>query len=217
MCSCVNKVSFKNDLNPYAPVYTNTPQTSQKTEPYPADKFETKDDSSKKKKIAISALSVAAAVGVLSAADILFFKGKHINKLTGKNKVLEDALSRATKAENNAAEAESKIKELKKTIEEFIDTKPQTRLHETGNGSLTLDWMQRVYSDPPCEEMQREIDKLMNMTGYKFSDYTKELAGHFEIVTANGVKEAITTKPIIIDKKTGQVIKEGIHVVPMAK
>lgn len=46
-----------------------------------------------------------ALLGVLGAADVVLCKGKHINKLTGQNGKLEEALNRATSAETNLSEA----------------------------------------------------------------------------------------------------------------
>ena len=54
-------------------------------------------------------LGTLATIGVLGMADVLICKGRHINKLTGKGKELENALTRATNAEENLAANKAKM------------------------------------------------------------------------------------------------------------
>lgn len=76
----------------------------------PENSSEAKESSVKKYLTAPNViLGSLATIGVLGMADVLICKGKHLNKITGKGKELEDALSKATAAESRAAAAEAKI------------------------------------------------------------------------------------------------------------
>lgn len=161
-------------------------------------------------------LGSLATIGVLGMADILICKGKHINKLTGKGKELEEALARATEAKSRATNAQTEIQRLQSIINNFNESSKGLRLHETGQGINTLEWMQRVYADnPENQEIIKEINKLMKLNGYEFADYMEQLAEHFELSAAN-IKHAVTTKPAVIDAITGEVKIPGVHCIPMS-
>lgn len=65
-------------------------------------------------------LGSLATVGVLGMADVLICRGKHLNKITGKGKELEEALSRASNAENRATALESEASKIRKQLDDLI-------------------------------------------------------------------------------------------------
>ena len=69
-------------------------------------------------------LGTLATIGVLGMADVLICKGRHINKLTGKGKELENALTRATNAEENLAANKAKMAEASLIREKYHDYCP---------------------------------------------------------------------------------------------
>ena len=215
-------------------------------------------------------LGSLATIGVLGAADILLCKGKHINKLSGKSKELEESVTRATTAEARAASAETKAASLEHKIAsvedefntfieclkkyqtgengeffEYLDKNfdkqellaklkllngkdnfllDQIFTHQKHSGSTlnsrdkdVLEWFQRLYSDNSGleeKELEREINKIMNLKDYEFVKYSPELEkGVFEVSNAN-VNSIITTKYAVRDKITGQFVLPGVVVFP---
>lgn len=84
-------------------------------------------------------LGSLATVGVLGMADVLICKGKHLNKITGKGKELEEALSRASNAENRATTLETEASKIRKQLDDLIaqlkrTTKLEGDLKITGEG-----------------------------------------------------------------------------------
>lgn len=81
-------------------------------------------------------LGSLATIGVLGMADILIYKGKHLNKLTGKNKQLQEALGKT-------ATAETKLKALKKEALDFEKTiKELGEMNSTANGHKKISMWQ---------------------------------------------------------------------------
>ena len=161
-------------------------------------------------------LGSLATIGVLGMADVLICKGKHINKLTGKGKELEEALTRATEAESRTTNTQTEIQRLQSIINNFNENKKGLRLHETGQGINVLEWLQRVYAEEAGDSpvIEKEIRKLMKLSEYEFTNYTEQLANNFEISAAN-IPVEVTTKPAIIDKRTGEIVLNGVHCTPM--
>ena len=132
-------------------------------------------------------LGSLATIGVLGMADVMLFKGKGINKLTGvakKLKALEEleqreqqvknaeeliakAEEKAVKAEKRAKEAEELIAEKEEKAEiwksdyyKLKDEKPQKLpLHENNPGML--EWLQMVYADASIDFSKADKDYML--------------------------------------------------------
>ncbi len=88
----------------------------------PENSSEVKESSVKKYLTAPNViLGSLATIGVLGMADVLICKGKHLNKITGKGKELEEAVSRAASAENRAATIETEASKIRKQLDDLIN------------------------------------------------------------------------------------------------
>lgn len=156
---------------------------------------ETKESSVKKYFTAPNViLGSLATIGVLGMADVLICKGKHLNKLTGKGKELEEALSRATTAETKLKGTENKLKSAEAKIEEVLtsskkDTEEikvlkeklaqlETKIRPGRIEETLLKKFQNLYIE--CENfgpevtkyIRTELDKALKIHGYKFVEPT---------------------------------------------
>lgn len=110
-------------------------------EAQPKNSNEAKESSVKKYFTAPNViLGSLATIGVLGMADVLICKGKHLNKLTGKGKELEEALSRASNAENRAATTETEASKIREQLNDLIAQIKETtgikgELKVTGKGA----------------------------------------------------------------------------------
>jgi septal ring factor EnvC (AmiA/AmiB activator) len=180
------------------------------------------------------ALGSLATLGVLGMADILICKGKHINKLTGKGKELEEALGRATSAETRAAEAEVRAAKVETLIADAkaevqsLSAKLKGKLKEvedltskikdtTAAKNELFELLQRLHTgrlavkDPKARQLiDNNLDDVMNALGYKFEVPPKDikLAEHFNIEYGD-IDVVRQAKPAIIDEATGAVLCLG--------
>jgi predicted nuclease with TOPRIM domain len=188
------------------------------------------------------ALGSLATLGVLGMADILIYKGKHINKLTGKGKELEEALSRATSAETKVAEAETKITGLETKVQEITEnsatsidklkkkvddltkelakTKDIADLYKLNRDNL-LKRVQSLYYDVEAfgEETTAHIRKKFSITlrtmGLEIVDTpSKALKEGFSVETAAAIDSIDVTAPAIVEAGTNRVVLKGHVFVP---
>lgn len=126
------------------------------------------------------------------------------------------SITRATEAESRTTNTQTEIQRLQSIINNFNENKKGLRLHETGQGINVLEWLQRVYAEEAGDSpvIEKEIRKLMKLSDYEFTNYTEQLANNFEISAAN-IPVEVTTKPAIIDKRTGEIVLNGVHCTPM--
>jgi hypothetical protein len=187
------------------------------------------------------ALGSLATLGVLGMADILICKGKHINKLTGKGKELEEALGRATSAETRAAEAETKITgletklqeitekdaksidKLKKKVDdltmELTETKDIADSYKLNRDDL-LKRVQSLYHDVAdfgeevAEHIRKKFSRTLKVIGLKFVETpSKALEDAFSIEVAADI-DSIDAIPAIVDIATNRVVLKGHAYVP---
>jgi hypothetical protein len=186
-------------------------------------------------------LGALATLGVLGMADILIFKGRHINKLTGTGKDLEAALGRATSAETRAASAETratgleaklqevtesnaksletmkqKLEEMKKELNNFQEGMSADDIKITTLRSLSK-WHNTVsdFGKEAETYLRKEFRKLLNKLHCDYvEELTPEFRDCFEIEKAN-IGYISYSNPAIIDKKTNQVLVKGQAFVPL--
>ncbi len=188
-------------------------------------------------------LGSLATIGVLGMADVMLFKGKGINKLTGvakklkANEELKQKLKNAeeltAKTEERAVNAESKlniaearVKEAEADVEmwksDCSKLKEENRpLHENNPGML--EWLQMVYADASIDfskadkdYMLKRIENIADFIGYDVK--TSGKIGVFENEYKNDFKAPRMYTPSIIDRKTGKVVVPGkIYLPPFMK
>lgn len=184
-------------------------------------------------------LGSLATIGVLGMADVLLFKGKGINKLTGvakklkANEELKQKLKNAeeltAKTEERAVNAESKVKNVEDNY-----TKAKTEidklnaqiddLEKNSNQKLplhecypnVLKWLQKVYADARLDFSKADKDYLLirikniaKSIYYEVRDSGK--INVFERVPILEIKAPKLDSPAIIYKKNG---KEEKVVIP---
>lgn len=183
-------------------------------------------------------LGSLATIGVIGMADVLLFKGKGINKLTGAAKKLKasegmeqrarnaeelaaKAEERAVRAETRAINAEARIADLKADKAELIaDVKAErTRirpLHE--NHSNVIDWLKQIYADAFDYEMPKDvrdnlvkrIKNILKSCGYDMK--TSGKANNFEIGVDSDLKAPQLYSPTIIFKETHRIFPGKFYV-----
>ncbi len=169
-------------------------------------------------------LGSLATIGVLGMADILLCKGKHINKLTGKGQELEEALTRANKAEENITELETKLQvsenklreknsvpanssgDVKKLEEELENVKNKSKNPMT-NFSNMVHWLQAKYIDASelsaeqCARMKKSIKILIEQNYGQLVEYEPKYAHLFNSDSSAHIKELAELKPAIFYPK----------------
>lgn len=179
-------------------------------------------------------LGSLATIGVLGMADVLLFKGKGINKLTGvakKLKANEQKLKNAeeltAKTEERAVNAETKVKnvednytnaktEIDKLNAQIDDLKKNSNqklpLHECYPEVLV--WLQKVYADARLEFSKADKDYLLkriktiaNSMCYDVRDSGK--CNVFELAMDSDLKAPELNMPAIIHNKTDNVVLPG--------
>ena len=186
-------------------------------------------------------LGSLAAIGVLGMADVMLFKGKGINKLTGVAKKLKsteeleqraknaeeliakteerakNAETRAKNAEANFTSAETKINKLEDELDKLKEEKVQKRpLHE--NDSNILQWFQMVYADAQDfskaekDYLIKRIEKITHKNFYDLKNSGK--IDIFEKEVDSELKAPKLYSPAVIYNKTGKVILPGKLFIP---
>ena len=172
-------------------------------------------------------LGSLAAIGVLGMADVMLFKGKGINKLTGVAKKLKsteeleqrakNAETRAKNAEANFTSAETKINKLEDELDKLKEEKVQgLPLHE--NYPDILQWFQMVYAD--AQDFSKAdkdylIKRIEKITHYNFYDLKNSgKIGIFEKEVDSELKAPKLYSPAVIYNKTGKVILPGQLFIP---
>lgn len=160
-------------------------------------------------------LGSLATIGVLGMADVLICKGKHLNKLTGKGKELEEAVTRATTAETKLQGVEAKLEELLAKLPKVLDS-------QNANLDVMLKFCQKLYIE--CDDfgpeavkyIRKQLSKTLNTAGFKFADIKpKDL--NFERyynVEKAAIENFDMTAPAIIKKDTGEVVMKGHYFIP---
>ena len=185
-------------------------------------------------------LGSLATIGVLGMADVLLFKGKGINKLTGvakklkANEELKQKLKNAeeltAKAEERAEKAEKKAKDAEELIAEKEEKAeiwksdynklrvdlPTLPLHV--NAPNVLEWLQMVYADarffskPEKDYLLKRIKNIADQIYYEVRDSGK--INVFERVPILEIKAPKLDLPSIIDERTGKVVLPGKIFIP---
>ena len=185
-------------------------------------------------------LGSLATIGVLGMADVLLFKGKGINKLTGvakklkANEELKQKLKNAeeltAKAEERAEKAEKKAKDAEELIAEKEEKAeiwksdynklrvdlPTLPLHVNAPNVLKL--FQQVYADAQDfskkekDYLTKRIKNIAYALHYDVRDSGK--INVFEQVPIPEIKAPKLFSPSIIDKRTDKVILPGKLFVP---
>ncbi len=109
-----------------------------------------------------------ALLGVLGAADVVLCKGKHINKLTGQNGKLDEALSRATNAESKLTAAEAKATNAETKLAE-VEEKLNTVKAESDENKGIISTLQEALGLPPNlfkEEREKIIIDVPKLSLY---------------------------------------------------
>lgn len=181
-------------------------------------------------------LGSLAAIGVLGMADVMLFKGKGINKLTGVAKKLKsteeleqraknaeeliakteerakNAETRAKNAEANFTSAETKINKLEDELDKLKEEKVQKRpLHE--NDPNILQWFQMVYADAQDfsktekDYLIRRIENIAHSSHYNVISSGKIDVFERKLGYGNNVPEVFY--PAIEYNKTGKVVLPG--------
>lgn len=181
-------------------------------------------------------LGSLATIGVLGMADVLLFKGKGINKLTGvakklkANEELKQKLKnaeeltakteeRAVNAEKRAKEAEESYAERKEAAacwqdeyDKLLRKKPQKLpLHE-GYPNV-IQWFQKVYesaqdfSKEEKDYLTKRIKNVLYANYYDLKDSGK--INVFEREVDSYIKAPVLNSPAIINNKTGDVVLPG--------
>lgn len=173
-------------------------------------------------------LGSLATIGVLGMADVLLFKGKGINKLTGvakklkANEELKQKLKNAeeltAKTEERAVNAESKlniaearvkkaeadVEKLKADCSKLEEEKRP--LHE--NTPIVLRWLQEVYanaqdfSKADKDYLLNRIKNVADTVGYDVR--TSGKINVFELVTVSEIKAPKLYSPSFIYTKNGK-------------
>lgn len=184
-------------------------------------------------------LGSLATIGVLGMADVLLFKGKGINKLTGvakklkANEELKQKLKNAeeltAKTEERAVNAESKVKDAEELIaekEEIIEGyKSELKEEKLKSRPLHVDypivlrWLQMVYKDARSDFSKADKDYLLTRIKnvadniyYEVRDSGK--INVFERVPILEIKAPKLDLPSIIDERTGKVVLPGKIFIP---
>ena len=186
-------------------------------------------------------LGSLATIGVLGMADVLLFKGKGINKLTGvakKLKANEELEQRAknaeeliAKTEERAKKAEKKAKDAEELIAEKKEAaidwkrkyyklkseKPQKLpLHENNPGMIL--WLQKVYANAQSfskeekDYLTKRIKNVLYADYYDLKDSGK--TNVFELAVDSDLKAPELNMPAIIHNKTGKVVLPGKIFIP---
>lgn len=132
--------------------------------------FKPKENSAARSKSSLNAtnliLGSLAAIGVLGVADILLCKGKHINKLSGKSKELEEAVTRATTAEVRAASAETKAASLENKIasveDEFNTFVEHLKKYQEGEDANFISFLDESFDK---KELLEKLKRLNEQKG----------------------------------------------------
>lgn len=194
-----------------------------------------KPTTQKKKIITVPNVIIGSlmTVGVLSLADMIIFKGKHINKLTGTAKKLKNAALRAESAEARALNAESLINGLKientnlgdkiRTLATQLDklsasaSKPRPLHQDHPN---VIKWLQNAWADVqdmPAEvqkHFQKRIKSLLEQSHYQLvTDGMTTIKGKpaerfFETEMTSRITKPVTELPAILDE-LGEMILPG--------
>lgn len=186
-------------------------------------------------------LGSLATIGVLGMADVLLFKGKGINKLTGvakklkANEELKQKLKnaeeltakteeRAVNAEKRAKEAEESYAERKEAAaywedeyDKLLRKKPQKLpLHE--DYPDVIEWFQKVYesaqdfSKEEKDYLTKRIKNVLYANYYDLNDSGK--INVFEREVDSYIKAPVLNSPAIINNKTGDVVLPGKIFIP---
>lgn len=186
-------------------------------------------------------LGSLATIGVLGMADVLLFKGKGINKLTGvakklkANEELKQKLKnaeeltakteeRAVNAEKRAKEAEESYAERKEAAaywedeyDKLLRKKPQKLpLHE--DYLDVIEWFQKVYesaqdfSKEEKDYLTKRIKNVLYANYYDLNDSGK--INVFEREVDSYIKVPVLNSPAIINNKTGDVVLPGKIFIP---
>lgn len=186
-------------------------------------------------------LGSLATIGVLGMADVLLFKGKGINKLTGvakklkANEELKQKLKnaeeltakteeRAVNAEKRAKEAEESYAERKEAAaywedeyDKLLRKKPQKLpLHE--DYPNVIQWFQKVYesaqdfSKEEKDYLTKRIKKILYANYYDLKDSGE--INVFEREVDSYIKAPVLNSPAIINNKTGDVVLPGKIFIP---
>lgn len=158
-------------------------------------------------------LGSLATIGVLGMADVMLFKGKGINKLTGvakKLKSTEELEQRAKNAEELIAKAEERAECWKNDYNKLKEERPKLPLHVNSD---MIDWLQTAYSDAldfskaEKDYLTKRIKTVLNAHNYDLKDSGK--INVFEREVSSDIKTPILCSPTIIHRKTGKVVATG--------
>ena len=194
---------------------------------------ETPSQQQKKIDIGDTALKVGvgslALLGVLGAADVVLCKGKHINKLTGQNGKLEEALNRATSAETNLAEAlgratnaesklaaaEAKNSSLAENIQQMTEQLRQTEENSRSakefynNNQGTIKWFQNAYAalaDMPKEAQKFFGKRIKSILHSNYSELQDTgLMRNFEVTPIKDIKTPSVAVPAVVSTLPSKV------------
>lgn len=186
-------------------------------------------------------LGSLATIGVLGMADVLLFKGKGINKLTGvakklkANEELKQKLKnaeeltakteeRAVNAEKRAKEAEESYAERKEAAaywedeyDKLLRKKPQKLpLHE--DYPNVLKWFRKAYADAQNfskeekDYLTKRIKNILYANYYDLKDSGE--INVFEREVDSYIKAPVLNSPAIINNKTGDVVLPGKIFIP---
>lgn len=183
-------------------------------------------------------LGSLATIGVLGMADVLLFKGKGINKLTGvakKLKANEQKLKNAeeltAKTEERAVNAESKlniaearVKKAEADVEKWKADCSKLEEEKLKSRPLHVDypnvlkWLQMVYADarffskPEKDYLLKRIKNIAYSIYYDVKD-----SGDLEVFAKEVRADFKAPKqyfPAIIDRRTGEVVESGKIFIP---
>lgn len=183
-------------------------------------------------------LGSLATIGVLGMADVLLFKGKGINKLTGvakklkANEELKQKLKNAeeltAKTEERAVNAEKRVKDAEELIaekEEIIEGyKSELKEEKLKSRPLHVDypnvlkWLQMVYADarffskPEKDYLLNRIKNIAYSIYYDVKD-SGDINLFVKEVRAD-FKAPKQYLPAIIDRRTGEVVEPGKIFIP---
>lgn len=220
-------------ISSYAPSFRATNSENMKSsQPNNATTISNNDSKIGAKDIVLGSL---ATIGVIGMADVLLFKGKGINKLTGVAKKLKasegmeqraknaeelaaKAEERAVRAETRATDAEARVAELHRKLdvasgERLADLaaerERQRPLHE--GFPDVVKWYQGVYSDAldfsknEKDYLPKRIKNILYQNHYDMQ--TSGKAKCFEVSVDHGhdLKAPKLVMPTIISNETGRV------------
>lgn len=170
-----------------------------------------------------------ALLGVLGAADVVLCKGKHINKLTGQNGKLEEALNRATSAETNLADAlgratnaesklaaaEAKNSSLAENIQQMTEQLRQTEENSRSaeefynNNHGTIKWFQNAYAalaDMPKEAQNYLGKRIKSILHSNYSELQDTgLMRNFEVTPIKDIKTPSVAAPAVVSTLPSKV------------